>query len=504
MGSRNNTKYDLVIVGGGGTGLYCADRVVATHPDWKVGVFEASGRFGGRLLSLPSPANDRIAMEMGAGYIGNAHENVWGLTERFGLGRVPVSFAGTHDFLRGRVLSDEMYADPGAVPFRLPPDEAGQHPRALLPSTLARIVPKMQTLWPFETTGPLGTPTAAAQYLRDLRVGGLPLNECGLWNLLSDTGSNEKIELLAATHGSVAAFRNSNAYDAIWTLICEMNPNQDHFMVEGGYQRLAEALLRANADAATFAPCKRLAEVKALTSSMRLNFDTPAGDETVEAERVILALPKRALEDIKIDEAIVGDQFYADLAAVQSVPAVKAYFVYDKPWWNGADRPIGASPVVPVTVSSTDLPLRQVYYFAAAADGPGVIMMFADDVTASYWTGLNGACDGTLRASDALIGAAHRQLQQMHPSVAITRPRAAWFKAWHAGWHAWTPHVRSWELRKSMHQPNLRLAFHLCGEAFASLQGWVEGGLNDAEVMLQKHFGVPHPWWVRRDYVFQP
>jgi monoamine oxidase len=516
MSTSPNSKTGIAIIGSGVAGCYCAYRFAQTRRHGPISLFEARQRFGGRLWSVPLPSSDDAALEMGGAFVSGAHEHTSGLIQELGLRLTPTSWKSAPHYLRGHLLTDDQYSDPAAVPYRLAPDEAGQHPHALTLQVLERIVPDLRDFWPFTKSGPSGTPSAMARHLRTVRIEGRPLWDWGFWNLVSRMQSNEAIEFLAATHGAASAFRNSNAYDAMFTLLCEFNPGQSHFVVAGGYQQLPLALMQASAPAVTFASSKRLFRVRVIAGGFCLWFETPSGEEIVEAETVILALPKRAIERIDLDDAVLDAGFKNDLAAVQGVPACKAYLIFDKTWWSEPDQPAARTLVSPVTVSSTDLPLRQCYYLARTADGPGVLKMFADDAAASYWAGLSGApaCgwpqdgDASLRASDALIDAAHRQLQLMHPGVIIERPSGGLFHDWSAdpdggGWHAFAPHVRSWEIRNQIRQPNPALAFHVCGEAFAEQQGWVEGAINNAEVMLEEKFGLPRPGWVRNDYEFE-
>jgi monoamine oxidase len=517
MSTSPHSKTDTAIIGGGVAGCYCAYRFAQTRRHGQVSLFEARRRIGGRLWSVPFPSSDDAAIEMGGAFVSEAHENTRGLIRQLGLRLTLISWDSAPHYLRGHLLTDDQYRDPTAVPYLLAPDEAGQHPHALTLKILDRIVPGLRDFWPFTKSGPAGTPSALARHLRTVNIDGRPLWDWGLWNLISRMRSNEAIEFLAATHGAASAFRNSNAYDAIFTLLCEFNPGQSHFVVAGGYQQLPLALARASTHAVTFASGKQLFRVRVIAGGgFRLSFATTSGTEIVEAETVILALPKRAIQLIDLDDAILDSSFKNDLAAVHGVPAVKAYLFFDKAWWSGADQPPAQTPVSPVTLSSTDLPARQIYRFAPTADGPGVLMMFADDAAASYWAGLSSASEGgwlqdsdaSPRASDALIDAAHRQLQLMHPGMTIERPTGGFVKDWSAdpdggGWHAFAPHVRSWEVRRRVLQPNPQLKLHVCGEAFAAFQGWTEGSINNTEVMLEEKFGLPRPSWVRNDYEFE-
>jgi monoamine oxidase len=68
-----------------------------------------------------------------------------------------------------------------------------------------------------------------------------------------------------------------------------------------------------------------------------------------------------------------------------------------------------------------------------------------------------------------------------------------------AGWHAWKAGRRFWEI-----MPRMRgIAgenVHIVGEAYSIGQGWVEGALQTAELMLKEHFGLARPRFIPRKY----
>jgi lysine 2-monooxygenase len=45
---------------------------------------------------------------------------------------------------------------------------------------------------------------------------------------------------------------------------------------------------------------------------------------------------------------------------------------------------------------------------------------------------------------------------------------------------------------------------YICGEAWSTNQGWVEGALNTAEHVLEDHFGLPRPGWLPDAYYIGP
>ena len=65
-----------------------------------------------------------------------------------------------------------------------------------------------------------------------------------------------------------------------------------------------------------------------------------------------------------------------------------------------------------------------------------------------------------------------------------------------AGSNWWNIGVKSWEVIPAISRPRADLEVYICGEAYSDGQGWVEGALQTAEIVLQKHFGLPAPAWV--------
>jgi monoamine oxidase len=57
-----------------------------------------------------------------------------------------------------------------------------------------------------------------------------------------------------------------------------------------------------------------------------------------------------------------------------------------------------------------------------------------------------------------------------------------------------------WRMLKPVDQEDV----FICGEAYSIGQGWVEGALTTAEQMLEKHFGLRRPEWLKTDYELMP
>lgn len=509
----------IAIIGAGVAGCYCAYRLArAGH---SVDLFEMSDRIGGRLWSVPIEGVTGAPAEIGGMFFSDIHQNTHGLiTRELKLPSRAVSWSRRHQYLRGKYLEDEDYENGALIPFNLEAGEVGKRPTTLLVQALQAIVPAITELWPLAPNKAGASPQATMAYLRSLQHDGRPLHDWGFWNLLAEVVSNEAYNLLLATVGSAAIFRNGNACDAIWTFLMEV-ADQNFFAITEGYQALPEQLVRAAGENCRVSLGCQLIGVDHAVDHFVLDFDTPGGRSSGNADVVILALPKRALELIDLNAPIVATDRWRDLlSAVVPVPACKLFMVFDHPWWNLSSVGPETSDAMHIAVAYTDLPMRQCYYFGAPGPTDPALLMttYADDVASAYWAALRdpGYClirtpgtpsRGALCSSLAMEERALKQLGAMHRDYAVPRPTDALFFDWGAdpyggAWHAWAPYNKSWKVSAEIRQPNTALNLFVCGEAFSHTQGWVEGALNSAEMVLQR-LGLGRPDWVDRDYQFE-
>ncbi len=72
-----------------------------------------------------------------------------------------------------------------------------------------------------------------------------------------------------------------------------------------------------------------------------------------------------------------------------------------------------------------------------------------------------------------------------------------WGRApFYGGWHSWNVGEVSHIVRRKVAQPFTGLDLYICGEAFSSDQGWIEGALRSAELVLTNYMHMPPPKWL--------
>src|SRR5579864_2926603 len=114
-------KWDVAIVGGGISGIYCAWRLKQFNPDLKIAIFESSDRIGGRLLSVIPPNMPHVPCELGGMRFTTLQPKIKSLVEMLGLktrtlaGSVPDNIA----YLRRTHLRTKDLSDPKKIPYEI-------------------------------------------------------------------------------------------------------------------------------------------------------------------------------------------------------------------------------------------------------------------------------------------------------------------------------------------------------------------------------------------------
>jgi monoamine oxidase len=546
---------DVAIVGGGVSGVYSAWRLAETIRGNKISLFEGSDRIGGRLLSLIPPGAPHLRAEMGGMTYFSNQPLVRSLVEnKLALPHeaVPPGASSLQPspnnliYLRGVHLSFEDLSNPSAIPYRLETAEQShsQPPLAIVAMALQKLFPNLSSL----------SGDALQQGLRQTTYDDLPLWRWGFWNIISRGLSQEAYSYVRDAVGYDSLLMNFNAADVMGQFL-DIGGNPTMNKVTGGYQQLPLTLCSGFHDAGGRVYMRhRLTKIELATTGadklIELQFaanntgwgPTATGDPvTFYAKKLILALPRRALELLDQSGQIFGGnnagQFLRTLiGSVTPVPMFKAYLCYRGPWWEKLGLVAGKAV--------TDLPLRQCFYWGIEGDRPGADTMnrnsvlmaaFNDSTDEPYWGALSklkaiprnmhtfGPNDrsfldptswGAYRASlsSPLVAELQRQLATIHTvnteavpvsEFRIPDPYDAACVDWSAepfggAYHAWNTGLKSWKMRNLIANPLESIPIFICGEAYSESQGYAEGALESAEFVLKSFFNLDPPGWITK------
>lgn len=525
---------DIAIVGGGVSGVYSAWRLKQRYPNRRIVLIEASDHIGGRLLSVRPPGISNMVAELGGMRILPKTQplivallkelnKALSKSERIETYPFPVDQAQNIAYLRGVHLRlSDFTKQPDKVPYRLSFLEQGNTPGVVMVNAIEQIVPGI--------TAPGLTNAERHEMARRASFDGRPLYEQGFWNLLLRVISGEAYQLGLDAGGYETVVSNWNAADAIPWFLSDFGIAPEYEGFKQGFQQVPlamEALFR-----------RLRGEVMLETRLERFEWSNGkfllglSGGKRLQASTLILAMPRRSLELVADKAPLLQAPSVANLiASVTPQPLFKLFTTYANPWWRAAgfyDYSRGQGEFVPVESGRTvtSLPVRQTYYWPTsegkpAKAGPAMLMASYDDGSnIGFWDGLrprrrqawreglevpvprnpfqalvtHASSDNTWNryvASQEMVDEVERQLRAIHGQSFSPEVQAAAFRDWGddpfgGGWNSWNIGVKSWEVKQQIVQPLTGTPLFICGEAYSDAQGWVEGALETADIMLKK------------------
>jgi Flavin containing amine oxidoreductase len=539
--------------------LLTAGQGASGNTPRKVVVFEGSDRIGGRLLSARPPGfTDRTTCEIGGMRYVSSQTLVKNLVENvLNLPRYEqvVYNPDTIVYLRGERFRFSQVQDPQILPYRLDWAEAQfveqNDPAGLIPWAIGKILPGVNQFTGDALAKYLreakidGTPLYEHGFWNLLartlspEAYSIARTMIGYDCLGSNANAVDLISEIYDFSPDVKYYLLNDGYEAVpWTL-------QQRFQAAGG--RVESGTWVAGFTQTTFADG---------STGVLLHFRD--GRPSLTARAIVLAMPRRSIELLD-REGPVLDPAQAKhvphlLNSVRPIPLYKLFLAYEYPWWNA----VATSPTAPLQGRSlADTPARQVYYWPVdpyaktpPTTGAALLMAYNDADNVDFWEGLSGVpCEEGLRASSPaashhfrkirprvrmfesrahaaaangnghgsldrwrknwndhraphqMVMEMHRQIAQMHDVQDAPAPIDAAYMDWSidpfgGGVHFWNRGYKSWEVLEQMTKPVADFPCYVCGEAYSTNQTWVEGALQTAEIVLQKHFGLAKPEWV--------
>jgi monoamine oxidase len=514
---------DVAIVGAGVSGVYTGWRLLTDPPPGQplptVQVFEQSRRIGGRLLSVQPPGMPGVFCELGGMRYMSSQPRVRSLIENKLRLRTRPFLVGEPEnlnYMRGARFTNQDLANHVNVPYDLGWSERKDDVDALLSTVLDQLIPGVTRM-----SGP-----DLREFLTTYEVDGRSMFDWGFWNLLARGMSHEAYELARVTSGYDTPMLNWNAFDTI-SLNFDLAPGVTFSAVADGYQQVPLQLAARFEDAGGTINCGHRLEAfdTGPGGTVRLRVRDDEGVRTITAKSLVLAMPRRSLELIDPTGPVLDPdrrEVRALIESVTPIPLFKLCVAYDFPWWENGGLTKGRTV--------TDLPIRQCYYWATAqAHGAdpdnrkGVLLASYDDgQNTAFWGGLTdpdhhpmfearhdaftaeipGSDDwGEYTPTASMVAEADRQLREIHDARYTPSPYAAAYMDWSAdpfggGVNFWNVHARSPKVVPAMTKPVADVPVYVCGEAYSNGQGWVEGALETAELVLQTHFGLAQPDWL--------
>ena len=523
-----NQVIDFAIIGGGISGAYAAWRLKHACPGKNIQLFEYSNRIGGKLLTVQLPGMPDVNAELGGmRIIPSEHKLMAALVSVMGLALRDFPMGAKDDpmgdnniaYFRERRMKVGDLAKSDVIPYKLDWAERGFGPNDLQAQVMKMLVPEWQSL--------------SDDDWFEVEVLGRPLWEYGFWNLLYEVLSPEGYQFIREACGYDTNVCNGNAvnllptggeYDGSSTYQTPVKGMQaipvavaEHFVNLGGNLHFNQCLKRIvrRDDGRYDLQFVRTATVNGKTHLLAQGSDIQSH---AQAEHVILAMPRVALESIEWDQWQRNEFLKKNIPSVLVQNAFKLVLGYEYAWWKALGLTAGRS--------LTDLPIRQTLYFGEQDNDAGesrskranpgkgkstrnktaralLMASYSDITNVPFWKGLErgesfGEEPQAHLATDRMVKAAQRQIAELHGQRALPEPYAAAYRDWSefpfgGAWHSWKAGFKYNEIARQMTHPVKSEKVYICGEAYSTDQGWAEGALETAEQMLTDDLGLkPH------------
>jgi len=515
----DSSRYDIIIVGAGVAGLYCAWRLLKQTPTRRLLVVEQLPRTGGRLLSETIQFGADVVREEEGAMRFNASmlelsKLINAMTLSLDLGFFPMvdpsknnrrHFRGQSFTVASEIAGNEAI---WGTLYRLRDNEKGVAPANLLNAALDRIL---------AANGVQTPPPQTPQFWQTLRSTytwrNAPLNQWQLWALMRDMEySEEAICMMAHALGFSAPMLDLVNAGSALQLLADFPARPTFYTLKHGYGKLTDALaaqVRALGGeirlATTASSLTRIGEDLALDVQ-----DATGASTRFVAQQVILtmaAAPMRRFYDRApaLNTGAQAAQLRADLESARGMPLLKILFYYDRPWWND---PSIVQPPYEVGVAFTDLPVNAVYPFLSITEPPdsshAALTIYCDFAKVNHWRGLQNippAFTSDLQsqhpeltaATTAIVDAVTTQLATLLGATSVPAPLLTCYRCWAddgavgSAYHSWALGADDVGVIQRLVTPTRGV--YIANEAWSDMQGWVNGSLRSADLVLST-FGI--------------
>jgi len=438
---NNNTKnYDLVIIGGGISGLYTLYKLSKTFSHLKILLLESGERYGGRIYSYKETIDgEDYVMDLGAGRLGHHHKLINELINELGLKSKIVDIPNTKTYIEvtenNKVHEKTRYKD--------------------------TIMARLTKFFFSPLVSKLGKSVLQKFYLSEL-----------LTKYVSASFSQK----VASVFEYSSDLNELNAYDAIGYFKYDYNKESTFFTLNGGLGQIIDHLLAAIKQTQGYKQnnikIQNLSNVENVTYNNTKLFSINVGNykkstlETHYCHHLICALPKQSLEKLTLFKPLLRE-----LNSINSINLVRIFEVYNKTngesWFKNIKK----------TITNT-----HIQFVIPISSNNGLIMSsYSDCANAKYWNNLLAK-----QGLDYVKQTLNNRLNQVFSIYNISVPPSKYIKLyfWDAGVANWKKNVDSDYLSYKLINPLSNV--YIIGENYSKYQAWCEGALMTSENCISK------------------
>jgi len=438
--THNTNNYDLVIIGGGISGIYTLYKLSKMFPQLKILLLEFGERYGGRIYSYKETIDgEEYIMDLGAGRIGHHHKLINNLINELDLKLKIIDIPNTKTYIE---VSENNSA----------------HDKTHFKDS---IMTKLTKFFLSPLISKLGKSIVKKFYLSEL---------------IKKYMSVSFFHKVASVFEYSSDLNEFNAYDAIEYFKYDYNNESKFFTLLGGLEQIIENMLvvikqtksykSKNIKLLNLSSVENIIKKNTNLFKIVVNNYNKSKVYNVYSKYVICALPKQSLEKFDLFKP-----FLRDLNSINSINLLRIFEIYNKTngevWFKNIKKTITNSEVqfvIPINPNN------------------GLIMSsYSDCANARFWN--------LLRAKKGIAYVKSKlniKLNQLFSIYNIKVPPSKYIKMyfWDAGVACWKKNVDSDYLSSKLLNPLPNV--YIVGENYSKYQAWCEGALMTSENCISK------------------
>ena len=429
-------EFDYCIVGGGIAGLYSALQIRERFPNASIVLCEMYENFGGRIETF---RDSSIQFEKGAGRIHSSHKLCENLVKRYKLTKIPIPVESTAQW-----RSAPWAEAPGAsasAPAEAAENEVSKNMWPIVATFIIHILSK------------LSPTTLQTKTLEEI-----------LTNLLEGDVVKRVISRFAYT-SEITTLRADLALESFRH---ELGGMEGHFYtLKEGIDSIITHMMDELRGKLQIYKGYRLVSLEKKSTLTSLHFQTTETKaiHTLNAHKVILAIPSEALKGIS------PFKNFPVLKKITMTPLLRIYGVFPTPpWFRDIPRTI------------TDSPIRNVIPISSEK---GIVMTsYTDNKDTEFWMKIYKKY-----GKDVV---SRRIVEESEKLFKCKIPEPHLFKLyyWKHGCSYWLPglyDVNEASRRMMYPLPKTYPNIFVCGESYSVNQAWIESALQHTDTMLRTY-----------------
>jgi phage regulator Rha-like protein len=429
-------NYDIIIIGGGISGIYTMYNLKKKYPTLKVLLLEKDNRFGGRIYTYFEKFNGQTyKMDLGAGRLGFHHKRIMNLLEDLKLKDEIIPITNTENYIEYDKKTHSV-------------TDKSEKKREIV-----------DLLYKFFNSSKIANFTHKF------------LKKFNLMELFSKFFSREICETIQNSFEYKCKLKYFNADDAVYYFKHDYNKYSKFFVLKNGLHIIIDGMLDKIKTNKNYV-FKKNQNVKKINYNVErnlynINYDGKNSTYSVYYKFVICALPRKNL--IKFD---ILSPFMRDLNSINEIAKMRIFEIYDTKtthaWFKDLPK----------------LSTNEELEFVIPIDPKsGLIMSSYNEnlsTNQSYWLNLYKKSKKDFKTT------LNQKLNNIFSVFNVTVPQSIYVKLhyWSMGVAAWKKNVDSKYISQKI--INLMPNFYICGENYSNYQAWCEGSLQTSEEVINR------------------